>query len=138
MYKSPGPPNPAFLGKKKFSKFFKNYSKILGQVKNVPKAEPAPKPVYQKEPVVSPKSVPIEFNSTGGPVYKEAPKEDQSASILASRMSGGYSGWSAPPTVFKEKTLLEIEEEERLKKLENQNQNQEISWSPKDDARFEI
>ena len=44
-------------------------------MKNVPKAEPAPKPVYQKEPVVSPKSVPIEFNSTGGPVYKEAPKD---------------------------------------------------------------
>ena len=28
-------------------------------------------------------------------------------------MTGGASGWSAPPTVFKEKSLLEIEEEKR-------------------------
>ena len=46
-------------------------------------------------------------------VAPKKPGENQNASELANRMSGGYSGWSAPPTVFKEKSLLEIEEEKR-------------------------
>ena len=37
----------------------------------------------------------------------------QNASAAAARMTGGASGWSAPPTVFKEKSLLEIEDEKR-------------------------
>ena len=54
--------------------------------------------------------MPITISSSAAPL-----SEDQNASILANRMTGGYSGWSAPPTVFKEKTLLEIEAEEKAK-----------------------
>merc|ERR1712228_186338 len=98
----------------------KKNNKKGGQAKNTPKkSEPVPKPVPVKQPVASKKTVPVEFVA---PPPK--PSEDQSASILASRMSGGYSGWSAPPTVFKEKSLLEIEEEKRLEKLQNQKQQE--------------
>jgi hypothetical protein len=50
--------------------------------------------------------------------------EAQQASILVARMSGGNSGWSAPPDVFKEKTLLEIEEEKKIKKNKNKSKKQ--------------
>ena len=43
----------------------------------------------------------------------------QSASLLAHRMTGGNSGWSAPPEVFREKSLLEIEEEKKQKSKMN-------------------
>jgi len=39
-------------------------------------------------------------------------------------MSGGNSGWSAPPDVFKEKSLLEIEEEKKIKKNKNKSKKQ--------------
>ena len=67
-------------------------------------------------------------------VAPEKPGENQNASELANRMSGGYSGWSAPPTVFKEKSLLEIEEEKRRKKAED-TQVQTVTWN-EDDSRF--
>ena len=60
--------------------------------------------------------------------------ETQNASQLAQRMTGGYSGWSAPPTVFVEKSLLEIQDEERRNKhKQNAQNNGGPNWSPKDD-----
>ena len=45
----------------------------------------------------------------------------QSASLQAHRMTGGNSGWSAPPEVFREKSLLEIEQEKKQKSKMNQS-----------------
>jgi hypothetical protein len=57
---------------------------------------------------------------------------------MATRMTGGYSGWSAPPTVFKEKSLLEIEQEERERKGQEQIETQnEVDWiAPEAAARY--
>ena len=55
----------------------------------------------------------------------------QNASAAAARMTGGSAGWSAPPTVFKEKSLLEIEEERRQK----QNKHKNKGPAPKIDQR---
>lgn len=62
--------------------------------------------------------------------------ESQNASQIAQRMTGGYSGWSAPPTVFVEKSLLEIQEERQNKLANAKSQNQSVNWSPKDESEF--
>ena len=53
----------------------------------------------------------------------------QSASLQAHRMTGGNSGWSAPPEVFREKSLLEIEQEKKSK----MNQSKKNKSAPKMD-----
>ena len=53
----------------------------------------------------------------------------QSASLQAHRMTGGNSGWSAPPEVFREKSLLEIEQEKKSK----MNQSKKNKTAPKMD-----
>ena len=53
----------------------------------------------------------------------------QSASLQAHRMTGGNSGWSAPPEVFREKSLLEIEQEKKSK----MNQPKKNKTAPKMD-----
>ena len=55
----------------------------------------------------------------------------QSASLLAHRMTGGNSGWSAPPEVFREKSLLEIEQEK--KERSKMNQSKKNKSAPKMD-----
>ena len=47
-------------------------------------------------------------------------------------MTGGSSGWSAPPDVFQEKSLLEIEEEKRQRKSQNKSKKS----APKINERF--
>lgn len=93
--------------------------------KAVPVSKPVAKPVITPEqPVEKPKKKQIDFSAA--PVI---PREEQTASIMATRMTGGYSGWSAPPTVFKEKSLLEIEQEERERKGQEQIETQnEVDW----------
>ena len=54
----------------------------------------------------------------------------QSASLQAHRMTGGNSGWSAPPEVFREKSLLEIEQEKKSK----MNQSKKNKTAPKMDT----
>ena len=86
-----------------------------------------PHPVVETKPKKS--HVQVEFNTA-----PPKPHEEQNASILATRMTGGYSGWSAPPTVFKEKTLLEIEAEKRLKEAEEiKEKNEQVNWMAKTD-----
>ena len=46
-------------------------------------------------------------------------------------MTGGASGWSAPPDVFQSKSLLEIEEEKRR----NKEANRKKEKAPKYDDR---
>ena len=61
---------------------------------------------------------------TSGRMASNRPFLAQSASLLAHRMTGGNSGWSAPPEVFREKSLLEIEEERKQKsKINNSKKN---------------
>ena len=55
----------------------------------------------------------------------------QSASLQAHRMTGGNSGWSAPPEVFREKSLLEIEQEK--KERSKMNQSKKNKSAPKMD-----
>ncbi len=99
----------------------------------------------KKQPVSMPAKKPakkqtVELNNTPKAkksVIYSAPEpvpESQNASQIAQRMTGGYSGWSAPPTVFVEKSLLEIQDEERQKKHANaHSQNGLPNWSPKDE-----
>ena len=98
------------------AKVSKQISPAAKKVEKSKKVEVAPKPLVSKF------------------VAPEKPAEDQNASILADRMSGGYSGWSAPPTVFKEKSLLEIEEEKRRQKAQEIADAQQVTWN-EDDAR---
>jgi len=107
--------------------------------KKKPASMPAKEPAAQQPA----KKQTVQLNNTPKAkksVIYSAPEpvpEQQNASQIAQRMTGGYSGWSAPPTVFVEKSLLEIQEEERQNKLANGNsQNQSVNWSPKDDREF--
>lgn len=83
-----------------------------------PRQSPVQVQVQQKSSTKKATKVPISFSPPAAPL-----SDDQNASILANRMTGGYSGWSAPPTVFKEKTLLEIEAEEKAKKQSEMQQS---------------
>ena len=104
--------------------------------KKQPVSMPAKKSAVQKPA----KKQTVELNNTPKAkksVIYSAPEpvpESQNASQIAQRMTGGYSGWSAPPTVFVEKSLLEIQEEERQKKHANaHSQNGLPNWTPKDE-----
>ena len=110
-----------------------------GKGKNA-KKQPVPMPAKKaviQQPAKKPtkETVQNQTPKTKKAVIYAAPEpvpETQNASQMAQRMTGGYSGWSAPPTVFVEKSLLEIQDEERRKK-QSAKQNSGPNWSPKDD-----
>jgi len=98
-------------------KVIKNTARVVTKPKK-------PEPKVHVEPITFDKPTKKER------VYVEPTYTDsQNASAAAARMSGGSSGWSAPPTVFKEKSLLEIEEERRR----NQNKHKNKGQAPKID-----
>lgn len=98
--------------------------------KTTPKPKPQPATTSYAKNGKKGNSVAIDFNAPAA----APPVVEQNASVTAERMTGGYSGWSKPPTVFVEKSLIEIQDEERRRKQEESHDS--VNWTPRDEGAF--